>query len=448
MSTPRIAAALIACLILGGPVVDAGAQPEEPAAEPNIDEQVAAALLSRGEALQQQGDAANAKKLFIESLERSPEGPAAPAALARLRSVNEELGIADRDHGRPGAPAAPIDPYGGGGETPLDPYGGGGATPLDPYGGQPPDQPESDEPNTETSRGLMTWGGGYGLTLGLAIGGPVDPDTDDLRPAAVLLGLGGAAAGIAGGYFASRRYPLSAGQVSAIASFGNWGAINLGFLGDPFTGDDTDANEIFKFIAAGGLLGAGGGLYYAKRAEPSEGEVAVVNSLSLYGTAGGLLLGVAMSPPRPEAYSINAVVGSTLGIGTGLWLAPRLEMSRRRTLWIDAGAATGVAASWALFYPLIADEGTNNDEQVTGFVSTLALFGGAGLAYYLTRDMDEPSVLETEDPVAARYPSPPGLIQRSASGSWSLGAPVLRPMAEPGSGEGLSMGLDLAAGRW
>ena len=261
--------------------------------------------------------------------------------------------------------------------------------------------------------------------------------------------MAGIGAGIAGGFFGSRRYALSRGQVAAITSAGNWGMWNLGMLGDIFTGEGTTANQVYKFVAAGGALGAVAGAYYAKSAKPVEGDIAMMNSLGAYGTTGGLLLAVALSPPKAEAYSLNAVIGSVGGLAVGYYLSDRLDMSRGRTLRIDLGAAGGVAATWGLLYPLIKDDDSNNDEQFAGFFSTLTMAGGIGVAYYLTRNYDKKKrdrLLDDDDP----YPASVGLIRRSGSGGWSLGSPTLRPMADPqlAPPSGFTLGVDVAGGRF
>ncbi len=427
---------------------DADAPAGAVSAELSIDDRVAAALLSRGQILFDSGDFANAKKLFIESLERSGEGPSSERALTMLRSSNEQLGISDLNDGRPPRDGtAPLDPYAGA-ETPVDPYAST-EKPADPYASIDPasDVVDGDEPNRQTSRGLMAWGAGYGFSLGMAIGGPVDSDTDRVKGGALLLGLVGIGGGIAGGYFGSRRYALSRGQVAALASAGNWGMYSVGMLGDVLTGEGTSANEVYKFVAAGGAIGMGAGILYVRSAKPTEGEVAVVNSLGAYGSATGLLFAVMLAPPRADAYSLNAVLGSVGGIGVGLYLKDRFKMSRARTLRIDLGAAVGAGATWALLYPLISDGDTNNDEQFAGFFSIVTMAAGIGGAYYLTRNMDRKKserLLPEEEPVTA------GLIRRAGSGRWSLGSPSLRPMVDPALAPptGFSLGVDLAAGRF
>ena len=52
---------------------------------------------------------------------------------------------------------------------------------------------------------------------------------------------------------------------------------------------------------------------------------------------------------------------------------------------VDLGAAAGAAVPWILIYPLVNDDGTNNDEQALGWISSLTMGGGALTAWLLTR---------------------------------------------------------------
>jgi len=444
--------------------------PPEPEGEPrpssgldgddDVDDQVAQSLYRRGVALYRHGSTAEAKTLFIESLERSPNGRMAGEALRMLRQANKRLGLANQDDGRPSAR---------GQEGVLDPYAGappaGDASdeaPLDPYGTpEPPPPPESgavgppDAPEPEPERGsrlgrrvVIGWSGAVGLIAGMALAGP-ENDEGDLSDAAVIAGVVGAAGGIGLSYWLTGRTELSGGQSAAIASAATWGATQAGLLGDATTGTDSVPNDVWKYVAAGGLVGLGGGVLYARAAQPSEQDVALTNSLALYGTATGLFVAAGMEVPESEAYSINAIVGGAAGLAAGILLAPRVEVSLRRTLFLDLGAAAGAAAAWGALYPLIADDTSRNDEQVVGWVSTATMGGGVVLAWYLTRGMEARSRSLT-GPSRARQPAPPALARRQADGAWELGVPFLRPLsnpalAPPGAG---GVGVDLVSGRF
>jgi hypothetical protein len=169
------------------------------------------------------------------------------------------------------------------------------------------------------------------------------------------------------------------------------------------------------------------------------GDVALAHSLALYGAGAGLLLGAAMDPPHNEAYTLNGAIGTVVGLSAGLLLAPRVETTRRRMLWVDAGAAAGALAPW-LLYPLVADEDASGDEQAIGLLSGIGLVGGAVLAWYLTRDRPD------ADAATGSAPRLGALLERSGGGTWMPGVPLLRPV-RPRS-EGRSLGFDALAGRF
>jgi hypothetical protein len=448
-----LAAFAIALALAGGTARAQGDAPVDPYGDAHppsdpaddIDDQVASALYQRGVVLLEEGEAAGAKTLFVESLERSPRGSVSEDALRMLREANRALGIADLDDGRPGRDGSVIDPYGGAPNRPLDPSGEGDR-----------DRPGEDGPDGSRGgrRAVTVWGAAVGLVAGLAIAGPesdgdlIDPDGEPERVVsggAFLVGALGAALGAGAAWWLTGKRPLSAGQSAAVVSGTNWGSLALGLFGDAATDIDSEPNEMWKFVAVGGVLGIGGGATYALVAEPSEGEVAFVNSLGLYGALGGFLAGVGMQPPHGEAYSINVLVGSTLGLTGGFLLKDYVSMTRRRTLLMDAGAAGGALVPWILIYPFLSDGETENDEQVAGWISVFTMGGGAALVYYLTReDRDEG---ESE---SAALPPPNALARRARDGRWRLGAPLPRPFSLPAlaPADRTAIGLDLLSGRF
>jgi hypothetical protein len=483
-----LAGVLVVAIPTAAVAQPAGADENETGPDPrgDIDEQVAEALFERAKELYTRGDYGDARKLFIESLERAPKGPLAKDALQWLRNANERLGNADLDAGVPPAVTAPdggeapLDPYGtgdapvdpyAGGDDLEDPYAGGGDTGLqDPYaaGGDGPGglqdpyapgggaaEPGDIDPDDRRSarRTLMLWGGTYGLLAGLAIAGP-ENDDGEVTGGAVLGGVLGAGAGLGLAWYAGTRQDFTPGQAQTIGYAGLWGTYILGLFGDVVTGVadpnipgdvGTTPNEIYKSMGIGGALGTGAGVLMARKWDPSPADVALTNSLGLMGTSAGLLLGVAMDPPRGEAYSLNGVIGAAAGLGAGLWATQRYEYSPRRLLRINLGAAAGVAGTWLLFYPLIADDTTSGDEQAAGAVSLLAMAGGAYVGWRLTRDMDEAPGTDTVDAGAAEEPPVPALVGRRSTGEWALGVPLIAPATNPAltgtEAEGMSLGV-------
>ena len=455
-------------MLLAFAPVQAAAQPEGPAASPQdgtsadspqsaVDHAVARALLERATALFDQGDPANAKMLLAESLERSPRGPHAEEALQLLRQCNGQLGIGDRNHGVPPAlrgTESPVDPYGGDSSETLDPYAEPDTAILDPYGTSPEetgggipvdtggvDAIDNDAPASsayDLARGqrvLMLYGGLYGFTAGMGVSGA---DSGG----AVVTGLVGAGAGLAGAYFLARSQDISTAQASTIGWSGVWAGAASGLLADLVTGvDDTDAGDVFAGMALGGLVGTGAGWLLARKIDPSAGDVALVNSLGLFGATSSLLVGVGLDPAESEAYSLNALLGTALGLGAGMYMAPRVEVSRRRMLWVDLGAAAGALVPWIVLYPFIAGQEDASGMQAAGWLSTLGLFGGAYMAWRWTDGMDEEPLRIGRKQIA----TVPALLQRTEDGHWSLGMPALRaasiPALSPVSDRGLAMDI-------
>jgi hypothetical protein len=257
-----------------------------------------------------------------------------------------------------------------------------------------------------------------------------------------------------GTWWLTRRMELTPGQGQAILSGGTWGTYTIALLGDAFSGVDTSStNDIFKSMSIGGALGLGAG-YLWSRSKPSEADVSLVNSFGAYATVAGLELGAVMQPPESEAYSINAAIGAGGGLAIGLLAASKWEVSRRRMLRIDLGVLGGAAAAWAVIYPALADDTTNDDEQAAGLISLVTMTAGGYLGWRFTRGMDGS---------AAKVPPPPshidddtdfgtttGLLERARSGRWALGIPLPRPMQNRALGPriGSTFGVDLLAGRF
>lgn len=472
-----LAAALLAGgLLLGGSSSPVMAQSNSLDTLPSapspgaIGEQVAAALYSRGMSLFELGEVASAKKLFVESLERSPDGSRAGDALGMLRKCNEKLGIQDLEAGRPeagGTSDTPLDPYAPtgdtDGDTPVDPY----ATPdgpVDPYaadpglgdpggggtGGfiEPPVGQPVDNVGHATTE-LMISGGLVGLIAGLAITGPLEVDdagnTGDITGAAIPVGLAIGGGGIYLGSYLAKKYDRAGGK--ALSSGAIWGMYNFAHIGNVFTGEGTNSNDIYRSMALGGLAGGGLAHLYVRKYTPTEGEVAVVNSGSFIGSGIGLMLAAAVDPPRGDAYSLNLTLGSMAGIGAGIYFRDDLIATSKRMTYVNLGALGGALVPWILVYPFVDGE-DGGDYQTAGFLSALTMGGGAYLAWRFTKDeVPAKDSLEGPDAVAT---SAPALLQRSDRGQWNLGSPMPRPMynQQLAPATGFSMGADVLSGRF
>jgi hypothetical protein len=447
---------------LGPPVPPSPEEDPAVVQQRDVDEFVAQALYDRGTYLYARANYVDAKQLFVEALMRAPTGPRARDALGMLRNVNEKLGIKDLDDGAPGHGGVvidPVDPYGdGGGEEPVDPYGDGGEDPIDPYGEgtdveEPPPPPQGGEESPidageiRRARQVAAVIGAYdGALIGMALTGIVDVvenedgSLDQTRNSAGVIGFAaGGLVGLGGGWLLTRKRDFSMGQARAVASASVWGSVAVALLADAVTGaDSTDGNEIVRGAAIGTIAGTGVGILYARKVKPSVDDVAVINSFAAYGTVGGLLVGMAMDPPESEAYSLNAVIGMGAGVGIGAYLADKHDISRRRMLYIDLGAAAGAAVP-LLLLAAVNDDTKTDDNQAFGFLSALGLVGGAVLAKRWTRNMDA-----DKTPLVSKDPLVPGLAQRASDGTWSFGGPALAPANNPALGPTLGRGVGLS----
>jgi hypothetical protein len=153
-------------------------------------------------------------------------------------------------------------------------------------------------------------------------------------------------------------------------------------------------------------------------------------------------MGALMQPPEGEAYSVNAILGTTAGAITGLVMAKQRDISARRMGRIDLWATVGALTPWVLF---AAADGNADDAQVAGFFSMAGLAGGVWLGFRLTRTWDERVATDTIGSDA-----PAGIVRRSSAGAWSLGGPSLRPLHNPALGVPLGRGaaVDVVGVRW
>ena len=464
----RLRVAIVAASGLLLMATAASAQPTPPAAAPSNVEQevgdaVAAVLFERGNHLYARRDFANAKKMFIESLVRSAQGPKSLDALAMLRACNERLGIKNAEHGRPGTGATgPLDPYGTDDAkqpkdpAPLDPYGEGPAkpdNPLDPYGDGPKD-PGGDKP-TLTDKvkppkrtqprsrhrdrakvgaiASYSWGALAGLSIGLAVTGP-EGDDGEFSGAGVAGGAIGAAAGVGAMHLLLRKRRFTSGQHALLVSSGSWGAYGMGLFSDIVSGvDDTQPNDVHVGVAVGSVLGTAAGVYLARKFDPDPARVAFINSVGAYGGAAGFMLGFVLNPAETEAFSVNGIFGAGGGLVLGYVLRNKLTFSARRLMRINLGVLAGGAVAWAVLYPGIADDTSSGDEQLVGGISLAGMAVGGYVAWRLTRSMDKRSG-------ASAAAATPGLFSHSAMGGWQLGVPVPRPL-----GRG-AIGIDVAGG--
>jgi hypothetical protein len=372
-------------------------------AEAQLAEEIAFSVASRAQELLDAKQYVDAKQLAVEAIARSPRGVAAERAQLIIRAANTGLGIPN-----------PEDP-------PIPEPG------TDEPASDPKDEPAvtlSAEDRSASRPYALVHGGLYGGLIGATLGGLAD---DSAGVEAVV----GAAGAAAGAYFLPRlltRYSVE--QVRTIGSASVWGGAIGGLLADVTTGlASTSPRQVLIGATLGSTAATAGGLYLARRRTFTRGDVALIDTLTSIGAAGGLTLGLAMQPVESEGYSLNAVLGATAGIVTGFVAAPQTETTQRRMLRVAGGAAAGGAAPW-LVYLAFADSETNNDEQVFGLLSTAGLLVGAYFGLRWTRGMDAgKDVHDIHGAPLTVDDSPPALLRRSSRGQLAFGSLGMRTTA-------------------
>ncbi len=390
--------------------------PQDPyGADPVLNEQIAESLVSRAQELLDAKIYVDAKQLAVEALVKSPKGNAADRARYIIKLVNQSLGIKDDP-----APTPPSE---------VKPDEQPDLTPMNPPAFDPSTQPPPTQVDVERHDGRtagMVHGALYGGILGSTIGAYIGQD----EPAKVAVPLG-IVAGLGAGV-ASRRVVRALdwdeAQVRTAGSLNLWGGVVGGLFGDAVTGEG-DGSPSAKGILLGASIGSTVGLFaggaLARKHKLTRGDVALVDTLAGIGTAGGLTMGMLMQPAQPEAYAVNSILGAGAGIVVGILAAPKTNTTPRRMLRVAGLSAAGGAVPF-LLYAAIRDNGTDSDEQVTGFLSTAGLVAGAYLGFRLTRGMDEGldvHATKVED-------APPAAVSRNSDGSWTVGGLGLQPLSK------------------
>ena len=410
----RVLVGAIVAVSLGG---IARAQPGEPAPpaddpapppadDPALAEQVAALLVQRALELAAADALPEARQLAAEALAKSPSGPAADQARALIQSIDERLGAAQAQ--------PPVDP------TPPS------LTPIGPTSARP-DRPDQPEP-PDASDGAATWAarvhaGMYAGLLGATAGALADPDAPAVG--AVVVGLGGAAAG---GYFlpqAIDKLGWSAAQIRTVGLGITWGGVAGGVIADLARIGGTRATHVLAGASIGATVGGAGGVLLARGDRYTRGDVALADTLAGIGAAGGLALGMLMQPAEREAYALNAALGAAAGLAVGLVAAPRTNTTERRMVRVAGLAAAGGAVPF-LLYAGIYSRTTASDERLVGALATAGLAGGAWLGFHLTRDLDAGQDVRNPDGIAD---APPAVVARHSDGRWAAGTLAIQPLS-------------------
>jgi hypothetical protein len=262
-------------------------------------------------------------------------------------------------------------------------------------------------------------------TLASVYGGVVLLDLldveDDARPSAGVL-LATTGAGFLGSYYGSRGLAISEAMADAYSLGLMLGAGNGLLLA--FAADLDDSSESVQMLTFGAMVAGGaGGLWLAREARPTRGQVMVTNITATLGfaTAGlGLLV---LQPDFDSGDGILWTLAGGLDAGTaiGMAMAPQVEWSLARARLTGLGAFLGGLTAWG---GAVLITGTDIESTRRGRIwsgSALAgLWGGFGLSAYLTRRMEpDPRYLDRAATSALLTPTAvPGGLGLALSGAF------------------------------
>ncbi len=243
-----------------------------------------------------------------------------------------------------------------------------------------------------------------------------------------LLVTGVTLAGFAGALFGTKGRTVTDSMAGAYASGLLIGAGN-GLLLAPILGidaaadccDDGEVNQNYLAFGLGAMIAGGAAatyLAYKYDPTPAQAQFAGVMGMNGFITMG---LGLVLVQPELELDSTLAILalGLEAGVVGGVLVGRRLTWSRSRLTYVTLAEFLGGLVAGALAI-VTSDRNTEDGEKVAAGMVLGGVWGGFGLATYLTRDM-------APDP---RYRKRPGA------------APVpvtLAPMITGDGGRGISL---------
>ena len=278
----------------------------------------------------------------------------------------------------------------------------------------------------------------YGVWLGISVDVLADVKNDRLLVMYPLLGM---AAGLGGSLYATHVHEVTSGQAWSIITGLDYGTYN-GLLWSAALSNTPSAKGVFGAALPAGLLGGAIGTLVARR-HPQQGDVELVRSGGLYGTAAAAMAALLFAPTGSSSRAIftTLALGMDVGLGTGGILASELDVSRNRVLLVDAGTVAGLG--FGLGGTWLITGSKRSSRRALGAGGLVGLGAGMVAAILLTRAMDD-------DRAAQVLGSVPALASRHADGTWTFGALSLTPVGDmTGRRQGfVGAAVPLAAGLW
>ena len=246
----------------------------------------------------------------------------------------------------------------------------------------------------------------YGIWTGVATG--ILADADDAR-VYLALALAGGAGGLTLAILPTRHAPMPEGRAQVIESAAIWGSLNGGLIAAL-----ADAGErgVVGATLGTGLASLGTAVLLTRERSPSSGDVALTNSGGIWGlVTGGLTLAILEDASATTAQGV-LLAGADAGLLAMALVARKVDMSRGRSLLIDAGGLLGALAGASI--PAFAN---SENGPAIGASGLAGMATGLAIATYVTRDWDE----DRDEPRAARGAMAVPMLARLESGGFSAG---------------------------
>jgi hypothetical protein len=176
--------------------------------------------------------------------------------------------------------------------------------------------------------------------------------------------------------------PVPDGRTQAIEAAGNWGSLNGGLVAGLL---DANSRGTVGATLGAGLAGIVGGWALTARRSPSSGDVAVTTSGAMWGfVTGGLALAFAGDDPDDKLVMGTLLAATDAGLLTMALASRRIDISRGRSLLIDAGGLVGTLAGLSIPFFMESEE-----PAAYGAAGLAGLAAGLGSAIGLTRGWDD-----------------------------------------------------------
>jgi len=254
---------------------------------------------------------------------------------------------------------------------------------------------------------LALYSTAYGIWTGVATG--ILLESDDPRAYAALA-LAGGGGGLALAIYGTRGQPMPTGRTQAIEAAANWGGLNGGLIAGLA---DSSARGTVGATLGAGLAGIAGAVALTKERSPSSGDVALATSGGMWGLAAGGLALTFVDDPDDKLVFGTLLGAADAGLLAMALAARRIDLSRGRSLMIDAGGLVGTLTGVAV--PLFFE---SEEPAAYGAAGLVGMGVGLASAAVLTRGWDEDDGERTSSSAGPRAMP---FVARAAAGGFTAG---------------------------